>query len=72
MNEIMQETMVKTRRLGGSLFVRIPKKIADKEGIIAGEMITIKVTKKKKDWFGALKGVGPFTKEDEFDEKVRD
>lgn len=64
----MQETMVKTRRLGGSLVVRIPKEVVEQEGIVEGETIRVKIKKIKKDWFGALKGIGSFTKEDELDE----
>jgi len=67
----MQEAVVKTRKLGGSLFVRIPKEIADKEGISEGEDVNITVTKPKKtkkNWFGVFKGrLGPFTKADELD-----
>ena len=63
-----QEAIVRARRLGGSLVVSIPKEIAKKQGIVAGEAIRIEVKKMKKDWFGALKGIGPFTKEDELDE----
>lgn len=63
-----QELIVRARKLGGSLVVRIPKEIAKEKGIVEGEAISIKVRKIKKDWFGALKGIGPFTKEDELDE----
>ena len=62
-----QEVIVRARKLGGSLVVSIPKKIAREKGIVEGEAIRIEVKKIKKDWFGALKGIGPFTKEDELD-----
>jgi len=64
----MQETIVRARKLGGSLVVTIPKQIATQEGIAEGEAVMLKIKKARKDWFGALKGVGPFTKEDELDE----
>lgn len=64
----MEESIVRARKLGGSLVVTIPKEVAIHEGIIEGEALSIKIKKVRKDWFGALKGVGPFTKEDELDE----
>ncbi len=64
----MEEAIVTARRLGGSLIVVIPKTVAKEEGITEGEAIRIRIKKVKKNWFGALKGIGPFTKEDELDE----
>ncbi len=56
---------VRTRAVGGSLIVTIPKEIVREETLRPGELIEIDVEKVKKDWFGALKGIGKFTKEDE-------
>jgi antitoxin component of MazEF toxin-antitoxin module len=67
-----QEVVVKARKLGGSLVVRIPKEIVEEEGIAAGSSVKLKIKKVRKSWFGALRGIGPFTKEDEFDEQIRD
>lgn len=64
----MEEAIVRARKLGGSLVVTIPKEIATQEGIMEGEAVKVRIKKVRKDWFGALKGVGPFTKEDELDE----
>ncbi len=64
----MEETIARARKLGGSLVVTIPKDIVEEEGIKEGEALRLTISKVEKDWFGALKGVGPFTKEDEFDE----
>lgn len=66
------DAMVRTRKLGGSLFVRIPKDVVDKEDIKEGEAVEISVKKIKKSGFGALKGIGPFTREDEMHGQVRD
>jgi len=63
-----ETALVKARKLGGSIVVRIPKEVVEEEGIVPGETIKITIKKVKKDWFGAFKGVGPFTREDEFDE----
>ncbi len=67
-----QETMVKARKLGGSLIVRIPKEIVEEERIHEGEIVILRIKKIKKSGFGALKGIGPMTKKDEFDEQIRD
>ncbi|MDE1855974.1 MAG: AbrB/MazE/SpoVT family DNA-binding domain-containing protein [Candidatus Micrarchaeota archaeon] len=64
----MEETVVRARKLGGSLVVRIPKEIVDEERIVAGEAVRIKVEKLRKDWFGAFKGLKPFRKGEELDE----
>ena len=59
------EAIVKTKAVGGSLMVTIPKDIVNDETIKEGEIIKIHIEKIKKDWFGCLKGIGSFTKEDE-------
>jgi antitoxin component of MazEF toxin-antitoxin module len=64
----MEEAVVRARKLGGSLVVTIPKDIVEDEGIKEGEALKLTIEKVRKDWFGAFKGLGPFTKEDEFDE----
>lgn len=66
------ETVVKTRRLGGSLIVRIPKEVVDEEGLHEGETVKLKVKKIKRSGFGAFKGLKPMTKEEELDEQIRD
>jgi len=58
------KTLTKTRKIGGSLVVTIPKEIVDDINIQENEVVEIEVKKHKKDYFGALKGIGPFTKED--------
>lgn len=59
------ETISKVRTVGGSLMVRIPKDLAKMQSIQNGELVKIKVEKIKKSGFGILKGMRPFTKEDE-------
>lgn len=63
----MTKALVRSRKVGGSIVVSIPKEVTDHEGIREGELLEIDVHKVKKDWFGAFKGIGPFTKEDELD-----
>ncbi len=67
-NMFMEEAIVIATKLGGSVAVIIPKKIADKEGIVEGEKIKVTIEKVRKDWFGAFKMLKPFKKEEEFDE----
>ena len=59
------ESVTKLRRVGGSIVATVPKKIIELEGLVPGQTVKIKVEKIKKSGFGALKGIGPFTKEDE-------
>ena len=66
----MIETTQITKRVGGSLMIRIPKEILDIEGIREGEVVKVKIEKVRKDWFGAFPGLKPFQKEDRF--KFRD
>lgn len=56
-----------TKRIGGSLMVIIPKKIADAENICDGDIVDIDIRKGKQRTFGILKGIGPFVKEDKYD-----
>jgi bifunctional DNA-binding transcriptional regulator/antitoxin component of YhaV-PrlF toxin-antitoxin module len=58
---------VKSRRVGGSIVISIPKKVVEHEGIKEGELLEIDVRKAKRDSFGAFKGIGPFTRKDELD-----
>ncbi len=54
-----------TRKIGGSLVVTIPKEIVKEEKLREGEVVEVRVKKVKRDFFGALRGIGPMTKEDE-------
>lgn len=59
------ESVTKLRKVGGSIVATVPKKIIELEGLVPGEIVKIKVEKIKKSFFGAAKGIGSFTKEDE-------
>ncbi len=61
----MTECLAKTRKVGGSLVITLPKEIVESKKIKEGEIIEISVKKVRKEGFGILKGVGPFTPEDE-------
>ncbi len=59
------KVVARARALGGSIIVTVPKEVVQEEGLKAGELVQIEVQKIKRSFFGAAKGVGPFTKEDE-------
>ncbi len=61
----MTECLAKTRKVGDSLVVTLPKEVVESKKIKEGEIIEISIKKVRKDGFGILKGVGPFTAEDE-------
>ena len=45
--------LAKVRKVGGSLVVTIPRRIADEEGIKPGETVNVEVRKVRKSYFGA-------------------
>ena len=59
------ECLAKTRKVGGSLVVTLPKELVETEKIREGEVVKIRVKKLRKDGFGILKGMSSFTVEDE-------
>ena len=61
----MHQCLAKTRKVGGSIVVTIPKEVVDLQQIKENEYIEITVKKCRKDGFGILKGMAPFTIEDE-------
>lgn len=58
-------TMAKTRKVGGSLVVTLPKELVESKKIKEGEIVEVNVKKVRKDGFGVLKGLTPFTAKDE-------
>lgn len=63
----MSRTVVRTRRIGGSIVVRIPKDVAEREGIVEDEFVEIDVRKAKGEWFGAFPTLKKFTRAEELD-----
>lgn len=61
----MAGCLTKTRKVGGSIVVTLPKELVETQKIRENEVVEITVKKCRKDGFGILKGVGPFTVEDE-------
>ncbi len=58
--------IAKTRRVGGSLMVTIPKTIVQEEGLTENETIQVEIRKIKKSGFGISKGKASFSKQDKF------
>ncbi len=63
------KTLATVRRIGGSLVVTIPKELVKEEQIEENEVIEITVKKPRKDYFGALKGIGSFTRKDRMEDR---
>ncbi|MBI2136366.1 AbrB/MazE/SpoVT family DNA-binding domain-containing protein [Candidatus Woesearchaeota archaeon] len=63
----MAMTVQYARKVGGSLMVRIPKDIVEIEQIDEGETLQVEIRKLKKDCFGILSGLKPFTKTEKLD-----
>lgn len=61
----MTGCLTKTRKVGGSLVVTLPKELVENQKIKADEIVEITVKKCKKAGFGSLKNMKPFTAEDE-------
>src|SRR6266581_4752012 len=57
--------LARVRKVGGSLVVTIPREVAEEEGVKAGEIVNLEIRKTRKSFFGAARGIGPFTVEDE-------
>ena len=61
----MVKALTKTRKVGGSIVVTLPNELVRTQKIKANEYVEITVKKCRINGFGILKGVGPFTVDDE-------
>ena len=61
----MARCLTRTRKIGGSLVVTLPKELVETQKIKENEFVEVIVKKCRKNGFGALKGMKPFTAEDE-------
>lgn len=61
------KVVARARKVGGSLVVTLPSEVVKEKKINPGELIELDVNKAKESGFGILKGMAPFTEEDEFD-----
>ena len=58
------KSLSKIRSVGGSLVVTIPKEIVREKCLNEGEVVELEIEKPKKNFFGALRGIGAFSHED--------
>jgi len=63
----MSSVTSKAKRVGGSIMVTLPKTVVDLLGIEEGDTIELDVHLPRRDFFGALRGIGRFTEEDRAD-----
>ena len=63
------QSLTRTRSIGGSLVVTIPKEIVREESLKEGELIKLEVEKVKKDGFGMFKDLRPFSDEDRMEDR---
>lgn len=61
------KTISKTRKVGGSLVVTIPKELVELEGLKKDQFVELSIKKIKKSYKGILKCKEPFKKEDKLD-----
>jgi len=59
----MEKTVTKTKKIGGSIMVRIPKEVVEMLSLGPEEFVEIKVGRIRKSGFGMAKGIGPFKHE---------
>lgn len=64
------KSITRTRAIGGSLVVTIPKEIVKEETLTEGEVVSIEVSKIRKSGFGILKGIGKFAENDELNAEL--
>lgn len=61
----MSSFKAKTRKVGGSIVVTLPKELVETLQIEENQWVNITVKRCRINGFGMFKGMGPFTAEDE-------
>ena len=67
----IMKAIARTRTVGGSLVITIPVELVREQSIKENELVEVEVKKTKRDFFGALRGIGHFTEEDELQGQLR-
>jgi antitoxin component of MazEF toxin-antitoxin module len=57
--------LAKTRKVGGSIVVTLPKELVETQNIKENQCVEITVKKCRKNGFGMFKSMSQFTEEDE-------
>ena len=60
-----KSVLARTRKIGGSLVVTIPAQILKLKQLQENQLVDIKINKRKLDYFGALKGIGSYNREED-------
>ena len=63
------KSLSRIRCIGGSLVVTIPKEIVKLKSLMEGELIELEIEKPNENFFGALQGIGSFTREDRLEDR---
>ena len=63
------QSLTRTRSIGGSLVVTIPKEIVREESLKEGELVKMEIEKVKKDGFGMFKDLKPFLDKDRMEDR---
>lgn len=58
------ESLTKLTKVGGSIMATIPRELVEAEKLQPEQIVRIEVKKVKRSFLGALKGIGPWSKED--------
>jgi hypothetical protein len=53
----------RTKKIGGSIMVTIPKEIVKEEALQEGQVVEIEIKRVIKSGFGVSKGIGPYKRE---------
>src|SRR5439155_25271976 len=62
---VIPKAQARVRKVRESLVVTIARQVAEEEGVKAGEIVNLEIRKTRKSFFGAARGIGPFTVDDE-------
>ncbi len=62
----MMKSLVRMRKVGGSLVVTVPSEIVEEKSLREGELVEFSLEKARRSFFGSAKGIGSFTEEDKF------
>ena len=63
------QSLTRTRSIGGSLVVTIPKEVVKEESLNEGELVELEVKKVRLEGFGKFKGIGKFTCKDRMEDR---
>ena len=60
----MPSVTARTKKVGGSLMVTLPKPVVDLLDLKEDELVELVVQRPRKSYLGVLRGIGPFSESD--------